>query len=92
MTNIGGQHCILGGSGIMGIVGQNPIGNSPSSHPSGEHLQSSSFPMFPQSGGEPEKNEIMTLQSFAKSFLAKNLSKKMQNQSRLHAFFPFQII
>ena len=60
----------------MGNDGQNPIGNSPSSHPSAEHLQSSSFPMFPQSGGEPEKNEIMTLQSFAKSFLAKNLSKK----------------
>ena len=55
MTNIGGQHCILGGSGIMGNDGQNPIGKSPSSHPSAEHLQRSSFPMFPQSGGEPEK-------------------------------------
>lgn len=90
MTNIGGQHCILGGSGIMGIDGQNPIGNSPSSHPSAEHLQRSSFPMFPQSGGEPEKwNHDPTV--ICKFFLTKkSLQKNCKINYRLHAFSPFK--
>lgn len=55
ITYIGGQHCILGGRGNIGRLGQNPMGSCPSSHPSGEHWHRKSFPTGPHSETGPDE-------------------------------------
>lgn len=55
ITYIGGQHCILGGRGIIGRLGHNPMGRCPSSHPSAEHWHRISFPTGPHSETGPDE-------------------------------------
>lgn len=66
ITYIGGQHCILGGRGIIGRLGHNPIGSCPSSHPSAEHWHRISFPTGPHSETGPAEYwwDLITKRNF----------------------------
>lgn len=87
ITYIGGQHCILGGRGIIGRLGHNPIGSCPSSHPSAEHWHRISFPTGPHSETGPAKYwwDLITKRKF---FYVNTHAKSMS----IYSFFPTYFI